>query len=180
MHIYIYIYSLFNLSVFEIYLLASYKLCQSLISNIFPFCTACGYRDYSSPYFRIFLRCHIYETFCLLGKKCFQYDSKRGKKEISPCSGRRGEWQRSRRWMTWAVLMLEVGWDRCGLGSALESVDLCCWPDFQLMKLFVVWAHKPCGQPIKFPREKRKSRSFYICLFLRSADLLKGLLCCVE
>ena len=45
--------------------------------------------------FRIFVRSKIYETFCLLGEKCFQYDSKRGKKEISPCPGRCGEWQRS-------------------------------------------------------------------------------------
>lgn len=47
------------------------------------------------PHFRIFLRCNIYETFYLLGTKCFQYDSKRGKKEISPCPGGCGEWQRS-------------------------------------------------------------------------------------
>lgn len=47
------------------------------------------------PHFRIFLRCNFYETFDLLGTKCFQYDSQRGKKEISPRPGRRGEWQRS-------------------------------------------------------------------------------------
>lgn len=57
--------------------------------------------DWATPAARLspseFSQGHIEETFCLLGKKCFQYDSKRGKKEVSPCAGCCGEWKWGRR-----------------------------------------------------------------------------------